>query len=178
MQRLEFSGAVRPLQWSLGVKGLSDILRTSAISPLPQVQTSRHSAHKYPSRSDTWTHYTLSVPLELSTQAFRFISDFCMVYVQALQQHQPTPVNKSSIEWQLGRSGNATSVYKVVVVSSDVIILWLRKITAVVTKSRQAAYRPKFELWNLNLYTPNVNYSWRTAPLTSKVAFYIFIQQI
>ena len=29
-----------------------------------------------------------------------------------------------------------------------------------------------------NLKTPNVNYSWRTAPLTSKVAFYIFIQQI
>ena len=26
--------------------------------------------------------------------------------------------------------------------------------------------------------TPNVSYSWRTAPLTSKVAFYIFIQQI
>jgi len=26
--------------------------------------------------------------------------------------------------------------------------------------------------------TPNVNYIWRTAPLTSKVAFYIFIQQI
>jgi len=30
----------------------------------------------------------------------------------------------------------------------------------------------------INLWTPNVNYSWRTAPLTSKVAFYIFIQQI
>jgi len=30
----------------------------------------------------------------------------------------------------------------------------------------------------LNLLTPNVNYSSRTAPLTSKVAFYIFIQQI
>jgi len=29
-----------------------------------------------------------------------------------------------------------------------------------------------------NLWTPNVNYSGRTAPLTSKVAFYIFIQQI
>jgi len=29
----------------------------------------------------------------------------------------------------------------------------------------------------LNLLTPNVNYSGRTAPLTSKVAFYIFIQQ-
>jgi len=28
------------------------------------------------------------------------------------------------------------------------------------------------------LLTPNVNYSGRTAPLTSKVAFYIFIQQI
>jgi len=28
------------------------------------------------------------------------------------------------------------------------------------------------------LYTPNVYYSWRTAALTSKVAFYIFIQQI
>jgi len=26
--------------------------------------------------------------------------------------------------------------------------------------------------------TPNVNYSGRTAPLNSKVAFYIFIQQI
>ena len=31
---------------------------------------------------------------------------------------------------------------------------------------------------NVNLLTPNVNYSCRTAPLTSKVAFYIFIQQI
>jgi len=30
----------------------------------------------------------------------------------------------------------------------------------------------------INLKTPNVNYSWRTAPLTSKIAFYIFIQQI
>jgi len=30
----------------------------------------------------------------------------------------------------------------------------------------------------LNLYTPNVDYSGRTAPLTSKVSFYIFIQQI
>ena len=29
-----------------------------------------------------------------------------------------------------------------------------------------------------NLQMPNVNYSGRTAPLTSKVAFYIFIQQI
>jgi len=29
-----------------------------------------------------------------------------------------------------------------------------------------------------NLLTPNVNYSGRTAPLTSKVAFHIFIQQI
>jgi len=32
--------------------------------------------------------------------------------------------------------------------------------------------------WRINLLTPNVNYSGRTAPLTSKVAFYIFIQQI
>jgi len=30
----------------------------------------------------------------------------------------------------------------------------------------------------IRLLTPNVNYSGRTAPLTSKVAFYIFIQQI
>jgi len=29
-----------------------------------------------------------------------------------------------------------------------------------------------------NLLTPNINYSGRTAPLTSKVSFYIFIQQI
>ena len=32
--------------------------------------------------------------------------------------------------------------------------------------------------WNINLSTPNVNYSGCTAPLTSKVAFYTFIQQI
>jgi len=30
----------------------------------------------------------------------------------------------------------------------------------------------------INLLTPNVNYSGRTARLTSKVAFYIFIQEI
>jgi len=30
----------------------------------------------------------------------------------------------------------------------------------------------------IDLLSPNVNYSGRTAPLTSKVAFYIFIQQI
>ena len=30
----------------------------------------------------------------------------------------------------------------------------------------------------LNLLTPNVNYTWSTATLTSKIAFYIFIQQI
>jgi len=30
----------------------------------------------------------------------------------------------------------------------------------------------------INLLTPNVNYSGRTAPLTSKFAIYIFIQQI
>jgi len=31
---------------------------------------------------------------------------------------------------------------------------------------------------HVNLLTPNVNYSGRTAPPTSKVTFYIFIQQI
>jgi len=31
---------------------------------------------------------------------------------------------------------------------------------------------------SVNLSTPNANYSDRTAPLTSKVAFYIFIQLI
>jgi len=34
------------------------------------------------------------------------------------------------------------------------------------------------ETFFINLLTPNVDYSGRTAPLTSKVAFYIFIQQI
>ena len=32
-----------------------------------------------------------------------------------------------------------------------------------------------FSFYILNLLTPNVNYSGRTAPLTSKVAFYIYI---
>jgi len=31
---------------------------------------------------------------------------------------------------------------------------------------------------DIKLLTPNVNYSGRTAPLTTKVSFYIFIQQI
>jgi len=35
----------------------------------------------------------------------------------------------------------------------------------------------KIKNW-LTFLMPNVNYSGRTAPLTSKVAFYIFIQQI
>jgi len=35
-----------------------------------------------------------------------------------------------------------------------------------------------FAVPSFNLLTPNVNYSGRTTPLTSKVAFYIFIQQI
>ena len=34
------------------------------------------------------------------------------------------------------------------------------------------------KIGSFNLLTPNVNYSGRTAPLTSKVAFYMFIQQI
>jgi len=53
----------------------------------------------------------------------------------------------------------------------------------------QERYKPKAEIlrsenWPvnkdtlINLLKPNVNYSGRTAPLTSKVAFYIFIQQI
>jgi len=33
-------------------------------------------------------------------------------------------------------------------------------------------------IFMFNLLTPNVNYSGHTAPLTAKVAFYIFIQQI
>jgi len=35
-----------------------------------------------------------------------------------------------------------------------------------------------YQCTDINLLTPSVNYSGRTAPLTSKVAFYIFIQQI
>jgi hypothetical protein len=37
---------------------------------------------------------------------------------------------------------------------------------------------PSHTATHINLLTPNVNYSGRTTPLTSKVAFYIFIQQI
>ena len=35
-----------------------------------------------------------------------------------------------------------------------------------------------YNMNTINLLTPNVNYSGRTAPITSKVAFFIFIQQI
>jgi len=40
----------------------------------------------------------------------------------------------------------------------------------------QLSFRAVF--YTVNLLTPNVNYSGRTTPLTSKVALYIFIQQI
>jgi len=40
-------------------------------------------------------------------------------------------------------------------------------------------YLSAARILEINLLKPNVNYSGRTAPLTSKVAFYIvFIQQI
>jgi len=43
----------------------------------------------------------------------------------------------------------------------------------------QLVYNDKEKICpRVNLLTPNVNYSGRTAPLISKVAFYIFIQQI
>jgi len=35
-----------------------------------------------------------------------------------------------------------------------------------------------YNLSLINLYTPNVNYSGRTSPLTSKISFHICIQQI
>jgi len=39
-------------------------------------------------------------------------------------------------------------------------------------------HTPRQLHFTINLQTPNVNYSGRTAPLNSKVAFYIFIPQI
>jgi len=45
-------------------------------------------------------------------------------------------------------------------------------------KSRPAEWVLVKSYGELNLLTPNVNYNGRTAPLTSEVAFYIFIQQI
>jgi len=61
----------------------------------------------------------------------------------------------------------------------------------VTTATQNVVLRRAWDFWSLisqqivsvidivfNLLTPNVNYSGRTAPLTSKVAFYIFIQQI
>jgi len=42
----------------------------------------------------------------------------------------------------------------------------------------RSVYSEHLNILGINLLTPNVNYSGRTAPLTSKVAFYIFIQQI
>ena len=55
--------------------------------------------------------------------------------------------------------------YPLLSVSNCVVLYWLY-------------FRSFANFVFLNLLTPNVNYSGRTAPLTSKVAFYIFIQQI
>ena len=46
------------------------------------------------------------------------------------------------------------------------------------SKSEQFIIAATSVCCRINLLTPNVNYSGRTAPLTSKVTFYIFIQQI
>ena len=43
---------------------------------------------------------------------------------------------------------------------------------------QSAAFRNEPTIALLNPLTPNDPYSGRTAPLTSKLAFYIFIQQI
>ena len=44
--------------------------------------------------------------------------------------------------------------------------------------SRHPMSKGTGDIGMFNLVTPNVNYSCRTAPLTFKFAFYIFIQQI
>jgi len=58
---------------------------------------------------------------------------------------------------------------------------WVIRRTVGFLRERCCLYRPEgfLKIWSFfNLLTPDVNYSGRTAPLTSKVAFYIFIQQI
>jgi len=47
-----------------------------------------------------------------------------------------------------------------------------------ISRIQASKYLTKSLFLVVKLLTPNVNYSGRTAPLTSKVAFYIFIQQI
>ena len=42
----------------------------------------------------------------------------------------------------------------------------------------QRSFREIFQEMLIHNSVPNVNYSWRTAPLTYKIAFYIFVQQI
>jgi len=54
-------------------------------------------------------------------------------------------------------------------------LLLKQKVTAAQLLPHSVTYR--IPGGGLNLLAPNVNYSWRTAPLTSKVAFYIFIKQ-
>jgi len=44
--------------------------------------------------------------------------------------------------------------------------------------SRRTTSSESVSPMSFNLLAPNVNYSGRTAPLTSKVAFYTFIQQM
>jgi len=51
-------------------------------------------------------------------------------------------------------------------------------VTICVLPSTEAQICTRDILDFLNLLTPNVSYTGRTAPLTSKGAFYIFIQQI
>ena len=55
-------------------------------------------------------------------------------------------------------------------------------IRSLLESKEQLLSQAEGKLWGLymlfNLLMPSVNYSGRTAPLTSKVAFYVFIQQI
>jgi len=66
----------------------------------------------------------------------------------------------------------------------DVRSVFRGVIQGTLRNTTQHGMLPQYPNWNseinvtFNLLTPNVNYSGLTAPLTSKVAFYIVIQQI
>ena len=65
---------------------------------------------------------------------------------------------------------NSTCFGQIYCQSSGVLILYSQQLTSMTNTSC-------FE-YIINPLTPNDTYRGRTAPLTSKVAFYIFIQQI
>ena len=116
---------------------------------------------------------------------WNFLIRFLPVNLQLLRH---SPHWTTWVKWTFLRSNNATifQIFFCPNLHIWLLLLWSffcvipRGLNFICRRFRALClFHPHWWCWEvLNLLTPNVNCSGRTAPLTSKVAFYIFFQQI